>query len=328
MSGRQTNVALLVLTLVAVVSGFVAFSLGTVPGRWVVIGHGVVGLAIVLLSPWKSVIARRGMARHRLSNIVSLTLAFAAVITIVSGIVQAGGLAERIGPFTIMQIHVGAGLTTLVLAAVHARQRRVKPRSTDLTRRNLLRAGAVIAASGVAYLGVEGLWRAAGVPGARRRFTGSHEIVEPDRVPATQWLFDSVQRLDAAEHRVLIHGIAYSAEEIAAFGDSVSTILDCTSGWFTHQTWSGAGLDRLLGDVEGESILVRSVTGYWRRFPREEAERLHLATHLAGRPLRAGHGGPVRLVAPGRRGFWWVKWVERVEVEDVPAWLQPPLPLS
>lgn len=320
--------ALLVLTVVAVVSGFVAFSLGTRQARWAVIGHGLIGLAIVLLSPWKAVIARRGLARKRSSNIVSLTLTFAAIITIASGIVQASGLTRSIGPLTLMQVHVGAGLATLAMAGVHARQRRVAPRSTDLTRRNLVRAGGVLTASALAYLGVEGLWRLTGAPGAQRRFTGSHEIVEPHRIPATQWLFDSVQRLDPSEHRVVVQGIAYTAEDIASFGDSVFATLDCTGGWYSNQTWSGARLDRLLGEIDGESILVRSVTGYWRRFPRSEAERLHLATHMAGEPVQAGHGAPVRLVAPDRRGFWWVKWVDSVEVEDVPAWLQPPLPLA
>ncbi len=32
------------------------------------------------------------------------------------------------------------------------------------------------------------------------------------------------------------------------------------------------------------------------------------------RPLSHEHGAPVRLVAPGRRGFQWVTWVVRIEV--------------
>jgi DMSO/TMAO reductase YedYZ molybdopterin-dependent catalytic subunit len=35
-----------------------------------------------------------------------------------------------------------------------------------------------------------------------------------------------------------------------------------------------------------------------------------------------------RLVAPGRRGYWWVKWVTAVEPSSVPAWLQSPFPLT
>ena len=41
-----------------------------------------------------------------------------------------------------------------------------------------------------------------------------------------------------------------------------------------------------------------------------------------------GHGSPVRLVAPGKRGFQWVKWVDRVQLNTSPKWLQPPLPLQ
>jgi DMSO/TMAO reductase YedYZ molybdopterin-dependent catalytic subunit len=53
-----------------------------------------------------------------------------------------------------------------------------------------------------------------------------------------------------------------------------------------------------------------------------------LATHVDGLALTDGHGGPARLVVPGRRGFWWVKWVVAVEPTDEPWWWQPPLPLQ
>ncbi|HJV12894.1 MAG TPA: molybdopterin-dependent oxidoreductase, partial [Propionibacteriaceae bacterium] len=80
--------------------------------------------------------------------------------------------------------------------------------------------------------------------------------------------------------------------------------------------------------VPAASIEVMSVTGYHRRFPPKEAGSLWLATGYQGEPLRAGHGAPVRLVAPNRRGFWWVKWVASVKLSDVPAWGQSPFPLS
>ena len=76
------------------------------------------------------------------------------------------------------------------------------------------------------------------------------------------------------------------------------------------------------------SVDVVSRTGYRRRLPLRDASSLLLATSAAGQPLSDGHGAPVRLVAPGRRGFWWVKWVERIEVVDAPWWRQPPFPLQ
>ncbi len=87
-------------------------------------------------------------------------------------------------------------------------------------------------------------------------------------------------------------------------------------------------LSRLLPGAEGRSVGIRSVTGFGRRFPLGDLESLLLATRVGGRPLSRGHGFPARIVAPGRRGFWWVKWVASVEVAQTPWWWQPPFPLT
>jgi DMSO/TMAO reductase YedYZ molybdopterin-dependent catalytic subunit len=117
------------------------------------------------------------------------------------------------------------------------------------------------------------------------------------------------------------------------YDDHVTTTLDCTGGWWARQEWTGVWLARLFADAGiriagAPSIEVRSATGYMRRFPLDDASILLLATRVAGRPLSPGHGFPVRLVAPGRRGFWWVKWVVDLELSDKPWWLQTPFPLS
>jgi DMSO/TMAO reductase YedYZ molybdopterin-dependent catalytic subunit len=89
-------------------------------------------------------------------------------------------------------------------------------------------------------------------------------------------------------------------------------------------------LERLLpaGASPGSSLNVRSITGYSRRFDITAASRMLVATRMAGSPLDAGHGYPVRLVVPGQRGFAWVKWVVAIEVDDQPWWWQPPFPLQ
>lgn len=327
MAGRQTNLALLWATVLALVTGVGAFIVGTSGGLWVVIAHGVVALVVVALIPSKTSIINRGMRRRRSGRVMSVVVAVFAAVTLITGFMLVSGESSRVGPLTTMQLHVGFGLTTVILTLVHTWQRPAPHRATDLQRRNLLRAGGVLAAAGGLWLLVEGTLDLAGWRGGRRRFTGSHEISDPRAIPATQWINDRVQHLDANQHIVSLPDATVMAGDLEGT-DKLEATLDCTGGWYTTQVWSGTRIDRLVDGTTGASIVVRSTTGYWRRFPAEHASDLLLATHLAGEPLPDGNGGPVRLVAPGRRGYWWVKWVDRVEVDDRPPWWQPPLPTA
>jgi DMSO/TMAO reductase YedYZ molybdopterin-dependent catalytic subunit len=322
-SARRTNVGLLALLPLAFVTGWVGFAVGTpVAGAVVATVHGVAGLGVLVLSPWKSVIVRRGLRRARRGRPASLALAALAVAVVLSGIAHAAGLTGPLLGVTTMQVHVGAALLALPLAGWHVAARPSRPRAADLSRRSLLRAGTVLGTAGMAWAGLELAWRATGAPGARRRFTGSHErgSGDPAAMPVTQWLFDTVPR---------VAGTSLALDDLAP-GDRVSAVLDCTGGWYAEQEWEGVRLDRLLcaPPPEARSVVVRSVTGYARRFPLRDLPRLWLATTCAGAPLSPGHGAPARLVAPGRRGFWWVKWVEEVAFDEAPAWRQPPFPLQ
>ena len=96
-------------------------------------------------------------------------------------------------------------------------------------------------------------------------------------------------------------------------------MLDCTGGWYSAVEWRGVTVAHLVARAGGALpragwLRAVSYTGYRWSYPLEEADRLLLATHMAGEPLTHGHGAPVRLVAPGRRGFQWVKWVVRLEL--------------
>src|SRR5262249_2177094 len=120
-----------------------------------------------------------------------------------------------------------------------------------------------------------------------------------------------------------------SPDELSAYRVTRRAVLDCTSGWYAEQDWTGVPVSALLRDRAGaRSLYVHSVTGYALRLPIEAIDALLLATAAGGVPLSPGHGYPLRLVAPGRRGFWWVKWVDRIALESVPWWWQSPFPLS
>jgi DMSO/TMAO reductase YedYZ molybdopterin-dependent catalytic subunit len=342
---RRTNLALLAVLVVALVSGGLAFAAGTGWGRPVVVAHGLAGLAVLVLAPWKSMIVRRGLARRSgPGRWASVAFGVLVLVAVAAGLAHATGTAARLGPVSAMQVHVGAALAAVPLLVWHAVARGgARARRTDLSRRALLRAGAVAGGAGLLVLAVEGATRLAGLPGARRRFTGSLPVADPAgatadpaRIPVTQWLDDRVQVLDPTAWRLRVTAGGATRDwtyaELAGFGDRVEAVLDCTGGWYARAAWEGVRLDRLLPPAatatSAGSVVVTSATGYRRRLPLADARRLLLATRLAGRHLSAGHGFPARLVAPGRRGFWWVKWVTSVEVDPGPWWRQPPFPLT
>jgi DMSO/TMAO reductase YedYZ molybdopterin-dependent catalytic subunit len=338
MAGRRTNLALLVFLVVALATGLLAYSAGTGWGSPVVIAHGIVGFAIVVLSPWKSVIARRGFSRRRRGKIASTLFSILVVAALISGILHATGVLRSFGVVTAMQVHVGAALLAIPVAVGHIRARPVRTDRADLSRRAVLRGGMLVGSAGLAYLAVEGIARLVPLPGRRRRFTGSYETgsFAPDEMPVTQWFNDSVPGIDASVWRLRVRTGSdertFSYDDVARFDEEVSATLDCTGGWYAAQNWGGIRFDRLLGLVDpsyadaGRSISVASVTGYGRRFPLRDAASMWLVTQAGGEQLSEGHGFPARVVAPGRRGFWWVKWVERIEVSDIPWWRQWPFP--
>jgi DMSO/TMAO reductase YedYZ molybdopterin-dependent catalytic subunit len=335
MNWRRTNLALFVALALAFATGIGAVATGSARGRWIVIGHGVAAVLVVLLIPWKTRVVRGGLRRARPTRWLSLLLAGLAVTALVFGFGYATGLLRSAGGLEGMWWHVAAALVLVPLLLWHVSARRARPRRGDLSRRTLLRAGVLTAAAAALYATVDGTVRLTGLPGARRRFTGSFEegSLRPEAMPSTIWIDDPVPSIDPARWRLsIVDGVGRYEASLAQLSQSGATLratLDCTSGWYAHQDWTGVPVATLLRDRAGaRSLYVHSVTGYGIRFPVEEVDRLFLATGAGGAPLSPGHGYPLRLVAPDRRGFWWVKWVDRIELQPVPPWWQPPFPVT
>ena len=326
-SGRLTNLALLALVALALATGTWSFAVGRAPATtWATTAHASAGLALVLLVPWKTVVARRGLARHaHRGRRAGAVLGGLLAVSVVAGVVQeVAGFGTLLGVAP-LQLHVLTALLAVPLLVVHTVTHPQRPRAADLSRRAALRG--VLLALGA--LGATGLTRAAGATPPAQRPTGSTDLGsgDPARMPVTQWFSDRVPAADDRERPLLVRGVRVA---LPAVLDEVDAVLDCTGGWYAAQRWGGVRLDRLLGPLPAtaRSVDVVSVTGYRRRFPVEQASALLVTTTVAGRPLSPGHGAPRRLVVPGRRGFWWVKWVAAVEVSDEPPWLQPPFPLQ
>ena len=346
MSARATNHAILFLLGVELLSGLISFTVGRPDGEWVFWLHGIAGFSLAGLIVWKYRIVWRSFRRR---GVVAETVGSAVLALLFVGVLISGVLWAIIGrgsleiPFYggvgLLVIHTTLGLALTLPLIIHAAMRwprRVK--RTDFTnRRAVLRLFAVGLGGALLWQGASA---AAPVAGKRPRFTGSREQAsgQGNVHPVTQWLFDRRQRIDDAQWRLAIVGDVSNPTELDLDGlatiaeHQARTTLDCTGGWYTVQDWSGVRLSDLLDRVSpgdaAESVVIESATGFNRRFPIEDADQLLLATHVGGEPLSSGHGYPLRLVAPGRRGYHWVKWVTRIEVSDKPSWWHSPLPLQ
>ncbi len=297
--------------------------------------HGVAGLSVLLLAPWKTRVAQRGISRQNRKRALSLLMALLAVIVLVTGILHSTGVPTHIGPFTVLWVHIATALLIIPLAIWHVLARKTTPRAVDVSRRNLIRLGGLASTAALLWWGADRTIALGQLPGAERRFSGSHERSSfiPEGVPVTSWLDDRTPNLDASSWQVQVNdasgGRFLTLSELTAMeNEEIIAELDCTSGWYSRQVWGGVRLDRLIDPDEGRSLVVWSATGYARRFPVADLSRLWLVTAVGQKPLSPGHGYPARLVAPDRRGFWWVKWVVRIETSNVPWWVQSPYPLT
>jgi len=342
-SARATNLAVLAALIVVFATGVSAVATGSPRGRWVVIAHGVGAFALVFLIPWKTIVVRRGWRRRRATRWASLALVVLVIAAISAGLSSATGLVIEVAGFEMLWWHIALALGLVPVLLFHLvtrpvrlrRPRRTAARVTEIDRRSALRLGAVALAAAATWTATEATLRLTGAAGSRRRFTGSHEIGtdDPAAMPATIWLNDTVPHLDADRFTLTIVDESGHREirlaDLTGEEQTVRAVLDCTSGWYAEQEWTGIPVGSLLTpDPGARSLFVHSVTGYWVRFPVADIDTLLLATRVGGQRLREGHGYPVRLVAPGRRGFWWVKWVDRIELHRTPWWWQPPFPVT
>jgi DMSO/TMAO reductase YedYZ molybdopterin-dependent catalytic subunit len=331
MGPRVVDWALLALTLIGIGTGLASFLVGDERGRLLFAAHGALGLAVlgVLAAKLRRVQPRLTTpGKWRPGMVAGVLTTLAALATVGIGIWWVV-VQTPINYPNGMILHTTAGFVLLGLCLWHLVVRfRPLPRRELTERRTLLKLGAVLLGGGAVWGSVEAGVRVMDAPGKQRRFTGSRlaDGGEDGPFPVTNWMFDPIPPLDVEAYRLEVGGLVarpmrLTLDELGGWsGARVRATLDCTGGWYTVQEWQGVRVGDLLdaAAVQPGAAFVRfsSATGYRWSLPIDEARAAILATQVGGAALTAGHGAPLRLVASGRRGFQWVKWVTRVEVLD------------
>lgn len=337
------NSLLLTLLTLQLVTGVGALMAGSEQMQWVLWLHtaGAYGVVVILL--WKSAVVVRAIRRRPRWSVSRAGFLWLTVLLV--GVLVTGFLWSYDGPrfwgaYSLVTVHGWLAVAMWAFLLWHTFAKRFVFRiRAARDRRAFLRFAGVALAGALLWRSERPVQSALALPGAQRRFTGSYETGSfTGQFPYVVWLFDNPAPVNPTRWTLHIEGaverpLRLSLEDLTRFADATQTaLLDCTGGWYTIQEWTGVPLAFLLEQAglrsDARSVTVESITGYARRFPLEEAQRCLLATHVAGRPLDHGHGFPLRLVAPGRRGFEWVKWVTRLHVNTTAAHLQPPLPLQ
>ena len=335
------NTILLALIAVELVSGFFGLVSNSPDEAYFILLHRIAGWGIVAVLAWKiaNVVRSLRWPRSATPRTASIVLAAALTTTLALGFVW-----SFIGPVSFWlfsgvswHIYVGGALIPILIwhALYHTRG---FPLRFWADRRTFLRFAGLAIVGAALWRAGEAAASAGGLSGATRRFTGSYESrsFSGNAFPLTSWFNDNPRPIDAEEWQLTIRGavanpVSLNYQEIKSSEELTATI-DCTGGWHSTQIWRGTALAELLAKVspnaDAASVTVRSVTGYYRKFSMSEAEGYIVAKQVGDETLSHGHGFPLRLVAPDKRGFEWVKWITEIEVNRTGKWLQPPLPLQ
>jgi DMSO/TMAO reductase YedYZ molybdopterin-dependent catalytic subunit len=328
---RGTDWGLAAAVALLFATGMVSLFAASPGEAWVFAAHDALAFALAALvvvklrRVWKRLVTPSGWDRQAKAGVI-VTLFVA--LALATGWLWSGGGRIDVAGYTLLSWHLVLGYALTAAVSVHMWIRARRIRAHDLADRRQF----LVAAGGIA--GAIVLWKLqrpaaalVGLRSARRRFTGSYEAnsFEGNAFPSTSWVADDPRPLDQSRYRLLVTGLVereleWSAADLAQARDELTATLDCTGGFYSTQRWRGTRLgdliDRARPHPTAHHVRVVSHTGYRWSFDLEEARSLLLATHVGDEPLSHDHGAPVRLVAPKRRGFEWVKWVTRVELHE------------
>lgn len=98
--------------------------------------------------------------------------------------------------------------------------------------------------------------------------------------------------------------------------------LNCVEGWSVTILWEGVVLRELLAeagiDSAANTVIFRAHDGYSTSFPLSYVieNDIMMAHRMNGLTMPPERGFPFELVAEGKWGYKWIKWITEIELSD------------
>lgn len=139
-----------------------------------------------------------------------------------------------------------------------------------------------------------------------------------------------VQEIDLKRYKLAITGLverprSFSYRELEGLPRQERLVtVDCVEGWSVKALWEGISLKEIFALVqpkpEANTVIFYSQDGYTTSLPLDYLlERdIIIADRINGLALPPALGFPFILVAEGKWGYKWARWLTKIELSDNP----------
>jgi DMSO/TMAO reductase YedYZ molybdopterin-dependent catalytic subunit len=137
------------------------------------------------------------------------------------------------------------------------------------------------------------------------------------------------QHIDNSTYTLTVTGLVQNLT-VLTYDDVVSkhthyqkvVTLHCVEGWEVTALWEGVRVKDLLQDAgyneSAQIVIFYAQDGYTTSLPLSYVvdNNIMIAFKVNGLILPADRGYPFRLVAEGKLGYKWIKWITKIEVSN------------
>ena len=138
------------------------------------------------------------------------------------------------------------------------------------------------------------------------------------------------QYIDRESYRLQVDGLVenprnFTYEEIIGLPETSKVVdLNCVEGWSFTAKWTGVKIADLFNETgtleNATTVIFYSADGYSTSLDLDYLlkNNIILAYRLNDVTLPPERGFPLQLVAEGKYGYKWAKWIVRIELSDSP----------